>query len=86
MRRPVGRASADSSGPLGPYISDFCCDAARLVLELGGPSHDDPEADQRRDEWVTARNWTVLRVGNDDVVESPDGVVERIGDSLSEAK
>jgi very-short-patch-repair endonuclease len=31
FRRPV---------PLGPYVVDFACYAARLVVEVDGPGHD----------------------------------------------
>jgi hypothetical protein len=27
--------------PIGPYFVDFCCPAARLVVEVFGPAHDD---------------------------------------------
>jgi very-short-patch-repair endonuclease len=26
--------------PLGPYVVDFACYAARLVVEVDGPGHD----------------------------------------------
>jgi very-short-patch-repair endonuclease len=34
--------------PIGPFIVDFYCPAARLVVELDGPQHQDHEDDDRR--------------------------------------
>jgi len=30
--------------PIGPYIADFYCPAARLVVEIDGPVHNDRQA------------------------------------------
>jgi very-short-patch-repair endonuclease len=41
--------------PIGPYILDFYCSAARLAVEIDGATHETPEAmahDARRDAWV----------------------------------
>lgn len=35
--------------PIGPYIVDFACAAARLIIELDGDSHDELARDLRRD-------------------------------------
>ena len=26
--------------PIGPYVADFCCHAARLIIEIDGLSHE----------------------------------------------
>ena len=36
--------------PLGPYIADFYCAAAKLVIELDGISHLDAQRDAVRDD------------------------------------
>lgn len=59
--------------PMGPYIVDFYCPAARLVVEVDGGSHDDSEKRayrQRRDEVLTEMGLQVLRVGVADVRQS----------------
>ena len=51
--------------PLGPYIADFYCPSARLVVEIDGESHsmgDRPEQDVRRDAWISEQGLRVLRV------------------------
>ena len=35
--------------PIGPYVADFACMAARLVIELDGSQHD-TDAMRRRDQ------------------------------------
>ena len=41
--------------PIGPYIADFLCAQARLVLEIDGGQHG--EMDQARDEWLAAQGF-----------------------------
>ncbi len=61
--------------PIGPYIADFACRAAKLVVELDGRSHDlTGEADTRRDAFLRRAGWTVIRIPNADVANWPEGV------------
>ena len=67
--------------PIGPYIADFACLAAKLVIELDGPPHDQPEQqdhDRRRDAWMRERGWRVLRVSNEVVLGDGGMVLDRI--------
>jgi very-short-patch-repair endonuclease len=71
--------------PIGPYIADFFCLEARLVIELDGSQHgEDAEhrADQRRTELLTRDGYTVLRFWNEEVLDNIDGVLESIGRHL----
>ena len=70
--------------PMGTYIADFVCHAARLILELDGGSHDFEERqqqDQVRDTWFASQGYAVLRFSNDDVTRNLDGVVTTIADA-----
>jgi very-short-patch-repair endonuclease len=49
--------------PLGPYVVDFLCLRHRLVVEADGPFHD-PDHDRRRDEWLAASGFRVMRFSN----------------------
>ncbi len=61
--------------PVGPLVVDFCCDAARLVIEIDGASHDAPgESDRIREQVITEHGYRVLRVSNDDVLDNLDDV------------
>ena len=67
--------------PCGPYIADFLCYAARLVVEVDGATHSSPEElarDARRDAWFADNGFEVLRVTNAEVYGEFDGVVEMI--------
>jgi very-short-patch-repair endonuclease len=61
--------------PLGPYIVDFYCSTARLVVEVDGVVHADSTTDPARDEWLRARGLRVLRFWNDEVLKNIDGVL-----------
>lgn len=65
--------------PVGPFFADFLCRELSLVVELDGFSHDcDPERDERRDAWMAAHGFTVLRFTNDDVRDNVESVVTAI--------
>ena len=67
--------------PVGPYILDFYCHAARLAVEVDGAGHDDPEQiahDERRTLWLASRGVEVLRVRSTDVRDHLDGVLTLI--------
>lgn len=71
--------------PLGPYILDFFCAAARLGVEVDGAGHDLPEQiahDRRRDAYLGSVGVEVIRFAAEDVLrdELLDGVLRRIGD------
>ena len=65
--------------PLGPYVVDFVCLEARLVLELDGGQHAEQVGrDQRRDAWLGERGFRVLRFWNHDVLLRTEAVLEVI--------
>lgn len=53
--------------PIGPYIADFYCPAAKLVIELDGGHHTaarNVANDVARTEWLEANGFRVLRIAN----------------------
>ena len=54
--------------PIGPFIADFASIAHRLVVELDGGQHAENEADARRDGFLAANGWRVMRFWNNDVM------------------
>ena len=71
--------------PIGPYIADFACVAAHLVVELDGRPHEAGEHQDRdleRDAWLAEKGWSVLRISNDIVIGGGDIVIERIKDAM----
>jgi very-short-patch-repair endonuclease len=68
---------------LGPYIADFLCAEARLIVEVDGDTHSGQFAyDQRRTDWLACEGFRVVRVTNADVMQNIDGVLELIAAAL----
>ena len=60
--------------PIGPYIADFFCPAAKLIVELDGDHHGlDNKAsyDAVRTRWLEGRGYKVLRFANRAVLKEP---------------
>lgn len=62
---------------VGPFVVDFLCVEAALVIELDGGQHSE-EADRGRTEFLEGRGLRVMRFWNSDVVDNFDGVIEAI--------
>jgi very-short-patch-repair endonuclease len=69
--------------PCGPYIADFLCVGARLVVEVDGSQHGEATADVQRDAWFRAQGYRVLRYWNNDVMERTEEVLAAIMAVLS---
>ena len=61
--------------PLGPFIGDFVCFSARLVVEVDGGQHEDSQYDEQRDRWLVANDFLVKRFWNNDVLKNIEGVL-----------
>jgi very-short-patch-repair endonuclease len=71
--------------PIGPYIADFCCVEAQLVIELDGSQHRDKHKyDAARTEHLEALGYTVVRFWNSQVLEHVEVAVETIRRALEE--
>lgn len=67
--------------PIEPFIVDFYCAEANLVVELDGRSHDEQiEYDSKRDDLLNSLGLTVMRIPNDEVLANIEGVCELIQD------
>ncbi len=64
--------------PIGPYIADFACFEARLVVEVDGGQHAESKYDRMRDHELIGRGFRVLRFWNHDVLRQTDDVVQTI--------
>ena len=66
--------------PYGPYVLDFFCFEASLVLEVDGGQHADErvEHDRKRTAFLERDGLSVLRFWNGDVLTNLDAVVETI--------
>ena len=67
--------------PFGPYVADFFCASARLIIELDGEQHGADAAmaaDAERTRFIEARGYRVLRFPNHMVLKEPQLVLEAI--------
>ena len=65
--------------PVGPYVTDFCSIAGKLIVEIDGEAHDRgtaPERDTARDAFLAEQGFEVVRVAAKDVLENMDGVIQ----------
>jgi very-short-patch-repair endonuclease len=64
---------------IGPYICDFVCPKAAVIIELDGSQHLDAASyDLRRDNFLRERGFRVLRFWNALVLSETDSVIETI--------
>ena len=65
--------------PIGPYVADFVCPAARLIVELDSGQHQKQvAADEHRTQWLANEGYRVFRVWNNDVLGNMAGVLETV--------
>jgi very-short-patch-repair endonuclease len=64
--------------PVGPYIVDFLCVGAKLIVEADGSQHAESLRDNIRDAYLASRGWKVLRFWNNEVLQNREGVLETI--------
>jgi len=71
--------------PIGPYIVDFVCHAANVVIELDGGQHFEAKHEKRdagRDAFLASKGFRVLRFNNHDVMTNRQGVLETIATAV----
>jgi very-short-patch-repair endonuclease len=67
--------------PVGVYILDFYCPAAKLAVEIDGSGHGEPGQaahDARRDRWLESQGVTVYRTQASTVIGDADQVADAI--------
>jgi very-short-patch-repair endonuclease len=67
--------------PMGRYYVDFVCHGAKLIVELDGSQHAEPEQishDDARTEFLQSRGYHVLRFWNAEVMKNCSGIMETI--------
>jgi very-short-patch-repair endonuclease len=72
---------------VGPYVVDFYCPAAKLVVEIDGETHIGAGAeaqDAQRQRAIEALGLHVVRVWNTDIYQNIDGVLEHIARCVKE--
>jgi very-short-patch-repair endonuclease len=64
---------------IGPYVADFYCPAAKVVIEIDGATHDcRQDADGRRDAYMHSLRLQVIRISAAEVFADPEAVADGI--------
>jgi very-short-patch-repair endonuclease len=84
-RHPMIGSHFRRQAVIGPYIADFACMAAKLVIEVDGSQHGEEAGiarDAARTLWFEAEGFKVLRYWNNEVLNNIDGVLSDIRAAL----
>jgi very-short-patch-repair endonuclease len=77
--RQFGGFKFRKQAPIGPYIVDFVCFEAKLIIELDGGQHMlRNHEDEKRTAWLNTEGFRVFRYWNHLVFEDLDPLVEAI--------
>ena len=71
--------------PVGPYVLDFYCAAAKLAVELDGDQHGTDAGlayDAARTRFLKQKHIRIIRFGNHELKENLDGVRDEIARAL----
>ncbi len=77
-RRQLGGYKFTRQFPIGPFFADFACREKWLIVELEGSQHADSPYDRRRDDYMRAQGYSILRFWNYDVLKNRSSVCETI--------
>ena len=68
-----------------PYIVDFVCLEARLIVEADGGQHlEQAESDSERTAFLESLGYTVIRFWNHEILKDTQTVLEQIHSHLTE--
>ena len=68
--------------PIGPFICDFLCREARLVVEIDGGQHCESKRDTSRTAYNQAQGFQGIRFWNNEVSGNLEGVLTAIALAL----
>jgi very-short-patch-repair endonuclease len=81
LRQARGDLRFRRQHPIGPYVADFYCPAAKLVIEIDGAAHQTEVRglrDNRRDRWMHMEGLQIVRLAAADVLSDPDAVADAL--------
>ncbi len=68
--------------PVPPYVADFACVEAKLIVEADGGQHVDSAHDAMRDQRLKDAGWRILRFWNVDILHHMPDIIATIADEL----
>ncbi|MEK7720943.1 MAG: DUF559 domain-containing protein, partial [Elusimicrobiota bacterium] len=70
---------------IGEYIVDFYCDEQKLIIELDGAIHDNPQRqkiDHKRDGYLKTLGIAIIRIPNTKILNDTEATLKMIASSL----
>jgi very-short-patch-repair endonuclease len=67
--------------PMGPYVADFYCAKAKLIIEIDGEVHatgNQPARDQTRDRYFEVLGIETMRISSAEFLNDPDDISDGI--------
>jgi very-short-patch-repair endonuclease len=72
--------------PVGPYVADFLCVSARLIVEIDGGQHSEAvDADAARSRYLETQGYRVSRFWKNDVMTNLEGALKIVELALAGA-
>src|SRR5688500_6029635 len=73
-RRQLNGYKFSRQMPVGPFICDFMCREAKLIVELDGGQHDARASlDRVRSDYIETEGYRVIRFWNNEILENVEG-------------
>ena len=72
--------------PIGKYIVDFVCLKGKIIIELDGGQHNEPQNithDNERTTYLNSLGYKVIRIWNNELFENFEGVKEYLYNTLA---
>lgn len=85
LRKEIKSDKFRRQHPIGDYIADFVCLSNKLVIEVDGGYHNEPQQQQDdlwRTEYLTSKGYKVIRFKNEEVNANILEVIRRIKEEL----
>ena len=79
-RKQIAGARFRRQHPIGPYVADFFCPDAKLIIEVDGGQH--AEDSGVRTAWLEAEGYRIIQFWNNDVLRNTEGVLLVIVEAL----
>ncbi|MER9948929.1 DUF559 domain-containing protein [Mesorhizobium sp. M0047] len=76
--RKLGGYKFTRQHSIEPYYADFCCREKWLVVEIDGSQHAGSSYDRRRDDFMRAQGYSILRLWSHDVLKHRTSICETI--------
>ena len=84
--RNIGGYKFRRQHPIAGYIPDFVCLEKKLIIEIDGGYHNEPDQkifDKAREQWLNEYGFTMMKFTNEDVKNNLKVVLEKISDELT---